>query len=287
MSTLFQEERIKAMPIGSYVQGIDTGIKYDVNSQIIRGTVTFSKDKLKELDQSYSGYTHIFVTQMPHFMKQLKNGKQIDSNPEIIKAAAYHYNNLKALFELASTSYNGTPDLTMNTSSVNMGWAERNMDLPTTAAYDSTQFTIKCLETRAEPLRNGKEWYINGVSDAVGKFTDYYGATDDYGNPLEFLLENHTFEFMVIQTDPTLRNIQDISIWRNSFFTEAQRDQLNWDLGTVEVVQPADTQFKGNYLPNSHHNSEILAVAKTYLAKRLQMYKKITDFSAKDFGITT
>lgn len=286
MNSLFQEERIKAIPSGSYIQGVDTGVKYDVNSQIIRGTITFAKDKLKELDQSYSGYTHIFVTRMPYYLEQLKNGKQIDNNPNIIKAAAYHYNNLKALFELASTSYNGTPDLTLGTSNVNMGWAERNIDLPTTAAYDGTQFTIKCLETRSEPLRNGKEFFINGVSDALGKFTDYYGATDDYGNPLEMLMEYHTFDFMILQTDPTLRNIQDISIWRNAFFTEAPRDQLNWDLGTVETVQPSDTQFRGIYLPNGHQNKEILDVAKTYLAKRLQMYKKLTEFSAKDFGIS-
>ena len=283
---ILDEKRIKPIPTGSFVNGSDDRRKYDASSQIIRGTMSFSKDKLRELDQSYTGYTHIFVTKMPYFMSQLAKGKMLESNPELVKEAQYHFNNLKAMLELASTSYNGTPDLVLNTAEVNIGWAERSFAVPTTSAYDSTQFTIKCLETRSEPLRKGREWYINGITDAIGKYTDYYGATDDQGYLLEFLAENHTFEFMVVQTDSTLRNIQDISIWRNSFFTDVQRDQLNWDQGQIEVVQPQDVQFKGIYYPNGQRNQGIFNVAKKYLAKRYSLYKKIDDFTDKDFGLT-
>ena len=127
-----------------------------VEAQLIRGTMSFSKDKLKELDPSYTGYTHIFVLRLPPFMVQVARGKVLDDyEPNATENAQQHCRNLKALIEMGSTSYSGTPDLTLNTSEVSTGFSERSYPAPTYAAYDGKNFTIRCLETRGEPLRNG------------------------------------------------------------------------------------------------------------------------------------
>ena len=48
---------------------------YDAESQLIRGTMSFSKDKLQELDPSYTGYTHVFVLRLPAFMTAIADGR--------------------------------------------------------------------------------------------------------------------------------------------------------------------------------------------------------------------
>ena len=130
----------------SSAEEVQEGLK----SQLVRGTLTFSKDRLKELDPSYTGYTQIFVLRMPEFMKAVKDGYVIDgfAGDSQVQVAKYHYNNLKAMLELASTSYQGTPELTLNTADINVGWSEKNYAVATYSAYDSTSFTIRVLETR-------------------------------------------------------------------------------------------------------------------------------------------
>ena len=264
------------------VEEVQEGLK----SQLVRGTMTFSKEKLKELDPSYTGYTQIFVLRMPEFMKAVADGYVIDgfAGSEQVQIAKYHYNNLKAMLELASTSYQGTPELTLNTSDINVGWAEKNYAVATTSAYESTSFTIRVLETRREPLRRALEYYISGMADPNAKICHLHGARDRATDEImEPSLSNTTFAFMMVQTDQTLRNIQDISIWTNCIPTTVPRDQLNWTLGEVDVVQPQDIQFRGIYLP--HSNSEPLhKKARELMAVRAQYYKRIDELSEKDYG---
>lgn len=264
---------------------------YGVESQLIRGTMSFSSDKLRELDPSYTGYTHIFVLRMPKFMTQVAAGHVVEGyvqyDPSAVKTADAHCKNLKALLEMGSTSYSGTPDLTLNTSEVNTGFSERSYPAPTYAAYDGKNFTIRCLETRGEPLRRALEYYINGVSDANVKATMMHGATDDNGVLLEPTLPNYTFALMIVQTDQTLRNIQDISLWNSCIITQAERSsQLDWENGTIDIVQPMDVQFNGVYMPDAH-NSYIDALALKLLGQRMKFYKRYRDMDEVDLGTKT
>lgn len=257
---------------------------YDVESQLIRGTMSFSKDKLRELDPSYTGYTHIFVLRMPPFMTAVANNKVIDGyDRNAVQRAQQHCKNLKCLIEMGSTSYNGTPDLTLNTSEVNTGWSERSYPAPTYSAYDGKQFTIRCLETRGEPLRRAVEYYINGISDANVKATMMNGARDDDGNPMDPTLANFTFAIMAVQTDQTLRYIQDISIWNSCIITGIDRSNLDWENGSIDIVQPKDLQFTGVYMPDAH-NEHIDSLALKLIGTRLRYYKRFEHMDATDLN---
>ena len=145
--------------VPTYAGRISQSSVYDVESQLIRGTMSFSRDKLRELDPSYTGYTHIFVLRMPLFMTQIANGNVLPGySPNAIGEAQTHCKNLKALLEMGSTSYSGTPDLTLNTAEVNTGFSERSYPAPTFSAYDGKTFTIRCLETRGKPLCRALEY---------------------------------------------------------------------------------------------------------------------------------
>lgn len=271
----------------TFVDRVTQPSVYDVESQLIRGTMSFSKDKLRELDPSYTGYTHIFVTRMPPFMTAIANGHQIENyEPDGVQKAIAHCKNLKALLELGSTSYSGTPDLTLNTTEVNTGFSERSYPAPTYSAYDGKTFTIRCLETRGEPLRRGMEYYINGVTDANVKSTMLHGALDMNGNLMDPTLPNITFALMVVQTDQTLLHIQDISLWNSCIMTQVERSNLDWENGTIDIVQPKDVQFTGVYMPDAR-NQFIDRMAEKLLGTRLKYYKRYQDMSEIDIGTTS
>ncbi|MDE6041199.1 MAG: hypothetical protein K2F99_06425 [Muribaculaceae bacterium] len=271
-------------PVYSEIMGVST--VYGVESQILRGTMSFSKSKLQELAPSYTGYTHVFVTRVPPILTAPARGDQIDGYESDQKTKALaHCRNLRALFEMGCTSYSGTPDLTVNTSEVSIGWSDRSYPAPTTAAYDAKQFTLKVLETRGEPLRRGIEYYVSGMTDPNVKAALLNGATFDASKKklMEPTLYNFTWSFMIIQTDQTLLRIQDISMWNSCIITGIDRSNLDWENGTVDIVQPRDVQFAGMYMPHSE-NPILEKYALQLLGSRLKFYKRYRDMNEEDIG---
>ena len=273
-----------ALTLGSR---ISQSMPYDAESQLIRGTMSFSKDRLRELDPSYTGYSHIFVLRMPAFMTAIANGNVISGyDPDSVAIAQMHCKNLKALLELGSTSYSGTPDLELNTTNVNTGFAERNYAAPLTSAYEATTFQINCLETRGEPLRRALEYYNNGISDANVKATMLHGALNADGSLMDPSLPNYTFAIMVVQTDQTMLRIQDISLWNSCIATTVSRSDLDWTNGDINIAEPKTVQFSGVYMPDSN-NASVVYKAKQLLGQRMQYYKRFKDMTDKEIGTPT
>lgn len=273
-----------ALSLGSR---ISQSMPYDAESQLIRGTMSFSKDRLRELDPSYTGYSHIFVLRMPAFMTAIANGNVISGyDSDSVAVAQMHCKNLKALLELGSTSYSGTPDLELNTTNVNTGFAERNYAAPLTSAYEAMTFQINCLETRGEPLRRALEYYINGISDANVKATMLHGALNADGSLMDPSLPNYTFAIMVVQTDQTMLRIQDISLWNSCIATSVSRSDLDWTNGDINIAEPKTVQFSGVYMPDSN-NASVVYKAKQLLGQRMQYYKRFKDMTDKEIGTPT
>ena len=273
-----------ALTLGSR---ISQSMPYDAESQLIRGTMSFSKDRLRELDPSYTGYSHIFVLRMPAFMTAIANGNVISGyDPNSVAIAQMHCKNLKALLELGSTSYSGTPDLELNTTNVNTGFAERNYAAPLTSAYEATTFQINCLETRGEPLRRALEYYINGISDANVKATMLHGALNADGTLMDPSLPNYTFAIMIVQTDQTMLRIQDISLWNSCIATSVSRSDLDWTNGDINIAEPKTVQFSGVYMPDSN-NASVVYKAKQLLGQRMQYYKRFKEMTDKEIGTPT
>lgn len=255
---------------------------YDIETQLLRGTMAFSKSKLQELDPSYIGYTHIFCVRVPPILTQVARGYQVPGF-DVQQRGRRHCIALKTFFEMGCTSYSGTPDLTLNSSQVSIGWADRVYAAPTTAEYGSTSFTMNVLECRGDPLRKGIEYWISGVSDPNVKAAMMNGATDEYGQLLEPTLANFTWAFMVVQTDQTLLTIQDISLWNNCLIGGVDRSNLDWENGTVDIVQPRSIQFTGVYMPDTE-NPYMQKMAERLLGMRLKYYKRYRDMGETEIG---
>lgn len=272
----------------NYVHRVKPSTDYGVESQLIRGTMSFSKEKLRELDPSYTGHTHIFVLRMPPFMEAIAQGRQLEGyEPNGVETARKHINNLKTLLELGSTSYSGTPDLVMNSSEVNTGWSERSYPAPTSSAYDGKNFTIRCLETRGEPLRRSVEYYISGVTDPNMKTATLHGALNMDASATNSLMEptlpNITFSLMIVQTDQTLLGIQDISVWNSCTIQNIDRSNLDWENGNIDIIQPKDIAFTGVYLPDSE-NQYLYETASKLLGIRMRYYRRYRDMTGEDLA---
>ena len=264
---------------------------YGVESQLLRGTMSFSPERLKELDPSYQGFTHVFVLREPPVMTQVARGHVIAGYAGTDKISAQrraqiHCQNLKALFEMGCTAYSGTPDLTLNSTQVQVGWNDRSYAAPTFSEWSSTNFSLTVLETRGDPLRHGVEYYITAVGDPNLKATTMNGALDDEGNLLQPTLSNITWTFMIVQTDQTNINIQDITIWTNVTVGSIDRSTLDWNNGTVDIVGPRDVPCNGVMLPMTD-NVTCQGFARALLYQRLKFYRRYSDMDDRWLGAGT
>ena len=259
---------------------------YDVEAQLIRGTMAFSADKLQELDPSYTGFTHVFVVRMPPVLTQPARGKQLtgfEPRGDGVAIAQAHCKNLKVLLEMGCTSYSGTPDLTLNSAQVATGWSERNYPAPTYSAYDGTAFTLRCLEVRGDLLRKGIEYYTQAVADPNLKLATMNGALDDNNDLLTPTLANMTWSFMIVQTDQTMLNIQDVSLWQNVIINGIDRSNLDWTNGEVDIVAPRDINCTGVYVPDQN-NAVLNNWAAQLLATRMKYYRRYKDMTEADLA---
>lgn len=228
---------------------------------ILRGTISFGRDKLKAITPAYTGFTHIFLIKG---IRALESYELIDAN---FKAEAQiHAKHFKFFLEHASLSYDGTPDLQLGMSDVPTGYQDRSIGVPTSATYDSNQFSIQMIETYGEPLRRCFEFIIQLIFDPTGKYVHLFGSS------LEPVTENLTFELMVVTTDQTLKRITDITVWEACTATGIDRSNLNWEQGNIETIQPKTVQFRGVPRPNAW---DMFDTAKTLMTSRLNLYKSV------------
>lgn len=221
-------------------------------NNLLRGTLNLSRAELAKYAPQYTGFTHIFVLNNIRFLEA--GGQE----------ARKHAQNLKNLIEFCSLSYSGTPDLSFDDAEVETGYPNVQISVPTQSRFDGTTFSIRILEQETEVLRHALEYYQSGLIDP------YSGKATFHGANLPFSPENYTMEIAIVQLDPTMKKIQDISLWQGARPKPVDRDNLNWQQGQVEIVQPKDVQFTGRYIANADQH---LAKIQTLLNRRLQLYK--------------
>lgn len=224
------------------------------DNNLLRGTINLSRAELAKYAPQYTGQTQIFV---------LKNVRFLEEGDAVGKK---HAANLKNLIEFCSLSYSGTPDLSSEDAEVETGFSNVQISVPTGTKYDGTSFTIRVLEQETEVLRHALEYYQNGLFDGMGNYVHMHGSA------LSFSPENYTMEIVIVQLDPTLSKIQDISLWQAVRPKPVDRDNLNWQQGQVEVVQPKDIQFTGRYIPNA---DSYLSSIEALVNRRIALHKTV------------
>lgn len=237
------------------------------------GGLNVKRNALEQYNVLKTGKGRIFLTKMPHFMKELM--------PETTK-------NFRHVIEYGFMDIQGIQDLTMEFDSITGGYAGRSFEIPTILKDETNEITIKILEFAGSPMREYVEMWMTGVSDPNSGYTHYHGLAipqqkADGGfeaAKLEVSQHNHTMEAFYVMTDQTGFNIEFACMLCNMFPKTSARSHFNQTSGEM-----AHVELELAFTCTMYTSPDINAVAQLLLNKYRVLYNFL-DFKSET-GTTT
>lgn len=186
---------------------------------------------LEQYDPLKTGYTRIFMVQMPRFMNR------------ILPIAT---RNFKHMIEYGFKSIDGIQNLTMEYEAITGGYAGRSFEIPTILKDETNAITIKLQEMSGSPVREYIEMWLSGISDPHTGLCHYHGALDiddTTGNTyMEAIQANQVAEAIYVSTDNTGLQIEFACLLSNMIPKVVKRDHYNYESGTHNAVE-YDVEF--------------------------------------------
>ena len=222
------------------------------------GGLNVKAKALEQYNPLKTGYTRIFVVQMPKFMNRI-----------LPLASA----NFKHMIEYGFKSIDGIQNLTMEYEAITGGYAGRSFEIPTILKDETNAITIKLQEMSGSPVREYIEMWLSGISDPHTGLCHYHGALDKdsaTGNAgMEAIQANQVAEMVYVSTDNTGREIEFACLLSNMIPKVVKRDHYNYESGTHNAVE-YDVEFTCTMYTSPDVNN----VAKLLLDK----YKILTNY---------
>ena len=222
------------------------------------GGLNVKAKALEQYNPLKTGYTRIFVVQMPKFMNR------------ILPLAS---KNFKHMIEYGFKSIDGIQNLTMEYEAITGGYAGRSFEIPTILKDETNAITIKVQEMSGSPVREYIEMWLSGISDPHTGLCHYHGALDKdaaTGNAgMEAIQANQVAEMIYVSTDNTGREIEFACLLSNMIPKVVKRDHYNYESGTHNAVE-YDVEFTCTMYTSPDVNN----VAKLLLDK----YKILTNY---------
>ena len=222
------------------------------------GGLNVKAKALEQYNPLKTGYTRIFVVQMPKFMNR------------ILPIAS---KNFKHMIEYGFKSIDGIQNLTMEYEAITGGYAGRSLEIPTILKDETNAITIKLQEMSGSPVREYIEMWLSGISDPHTGLCHYHGALDKdsaTGNAgMEAIQANQVAEMVYVSTDHTGREIEFACLLSNMIPKVVKRDHYNYESGTHNAVE-YDVEFTCTMYTSPDVNN----VAKLLLDK----YKILTNY---------
>ena len=222
------------------------------------GGLNVKAKALEQYNPLKTGYTRIFVVQMPKFMNR------------ILPLAS---KNFKHMIEYGFKSIDGIQNLTMEYEAITGGYAGRSFEIPTILKDETNAITIKLQEMSGSPVREYIEMWLSGISDPHTGLCHYHGALEKdlaTGNAgMEAIQANQVAEMIYVSTDNTGREIEFACLLSNMIPKVVKRDHYNYESGTHNAVE-YDVEFTCTMYTSPDVNN----VAKLLLDK----YKILTNY---------
>ena len=222
------------------------------------GGLNVKAKALEQYNPLKTGYTRIFVVQMPKFMNR------------ILPIAS---KNFKHMIEYGFKSIDGIQNLTMEYEAITGGYAGRSFEIPTILKDETNAITIKLQEMSGSPVREYIEMWLSGISDPHTGLCHYHGALDKDSATrnagMEAIQANQVAEMIYVSTDNTGREIEFACLLSNMIPKVVKRDHYNYESGTHNAVE-YDVEFTCTMYTSPDVNN----VAKLLLDK----YKILTNY---------
>ena len=222
------------------------------------GGLNVKAKALEQYNPLKTGYTRIFVVQMPKFMNR------------ILPLAS---KNFKHMIEYGFKSIDGIQNLTMEYEAITGGYAGRSFEIPTILKDETNAITIKLQEMSGSPVREYIEMWLSGISDPHTGLCHYHGALDKdsaTGNAgMEAIQANQVAEMIYVSTDNTGREIEFACLLSNMIPKVVKRDHYNYESGTHNAVE-----YDVEFTCTMYTSPDVNEVAKLLLDK----YKILTNY---------
>ena len=222
------------------------------------GGLNVKAKALEQYNPLKTGYTRIFVVQMPKFMNR------------ILPLAS---KNFKHMIEYGFKSIDGIQNLTMEYEAITGGYAGRSFEIPTILKDETNAITIKLQEMSGSPVREYIEMWLSGISDPHTGLCHYHGALDKdaaTGNAgMEAIQANQVAEMIYVSTDHTGREIEFACLLSNMIPKVVKRDHYNYESGTHSAVE-----YDIEFTCTMYTSPDVNEVAKLLLDK----YKILTNY---------
>ena len=222
------------------------------------GGLNVKAKALEQYNPLKTGYTRIFVVQMPKFMNR------------ILPIAS---KNFKHMIEYGFKSIDGIQNLTMEYEAITGGYAGRSFEIPTILKDETNAITIKLQEMSGSPVREYIEMWLSGISDPHTGLCHYHGALDKdsaTGNAgMEAIQANQVAEMIYVSTDNTGREIEFACLLSNMIPKVVKRDHYNYESGTHNAVE-----YDIEFTCTMYTSPDVNEVAKLLLDK----YKILTNY---------
>ena len=222
------------------------------------GGLNVKAKALEQYNPLKTGYTRIFVVQMPKFMNR------------ILPIAS---KNFKHMIEYGFKSIDGIQNLTMEYEAITGGYAGRSFEIPTILKDETNAITIKLQEMSGSPVREYIEMWLSGISDPHTGLCHYHGALDKdsaTGNAgMEAIQANQVAEMVYVSTDNTGREIEFACLLSNMIPKVVKRDHYNYESGTHSAVE-----YDIEFTCTMYTSPDVNEVAKLLLDK----YKILTNY---------
>ena len=131
--------------------------------QGLRGVTDFTN--IGQFNQFETGYSFLFVLQMPEFMRKLA---KLDEEIKII------YNQFEHVLEYEFRGLDGLPDIGVENNTITNGVQEINMINKVTEDSAIT-VSMNYFEKTGSPLTKFSELYLTGIKDKGSEAREYHG----------------------------------------------------------------------------------------------------------------
>lgn len=243
------------MPVKTFQSGIRNH-KDDKLTEyaLFAGGLNVTRNALNQYDPLRGGFVRVFMTRVPAFLDALCKTDPIFSSK---------LKKFKHIIEYAHTSVDGMDDITLTTNNMTGGYAGRSVELPNIATDSASDLSIKVYELGGSPVREMLQMWISGMSDINSGLATYHQTLDpNHENYLERKQSNQTAEIVVVNTDSSGLDVENVALFANVFPKSIPFSHFNYESGTHSLAE-----ININFAATRYMSPLINDLGKTLLTK--------------------
>ena len=207
--------------------------------RLMRGVPDFGS--LVQFNPYEKGYAAFIICQMPKFLELLA---KCDTNYNKLISNWAH------IIEYEFKSFDGLDDITADT--IQLGDDLNSINVISKVNMQSaSEFSLTYNEKSGSPLTKFARLYLTGIKDPRTQVKTYHGLI--HSGQMEPGFENEVFTFLFINTDNTMREVENAVLLIGCQLNSADLNMYNYTKGDIDKHE-VTVKFSGYPIQSTHIN---------------------------------